>query len=167
MLASRAGLHHTHLNTPRWTSRQPGCKSHVFRRTGWFCGWFRWTLGSHPPWWRGAGPGGWCRRAWAWPAARCRGAADTPSRHRSLQREGDREGVREDISRTLRTFPAQQRRCHTCSTWCCVPAGRGVITKERSLWNLHSDTAPELSFASAHTVLLLHSSVLVWHSVRL
>lgn len=123
MLASRAGLHHTHFNTPPWSSQQPDCKSHVFRKTGWSCEWFQWTLWFHPPWSRVVVPGGWCRRAWAWPGARYRGAADTPSRHHSLQREGGRE----NNNRTLRTFPAQQKRCHTCSTWCCLPAGREMV----------------------------------------
>lgn len=38
-----------------------------------------------------------------------------------------REGQHQQGPRAL---PAQQRRCHTCSTGCCLPAGRcGMLTK--------------------------------------
>lgn len=154
MLASRAGLHHTHFNTPPWTSQQPGCKSRVFRKTGWFCGWFRWTLWSHPPWWRGAGPGGWCRRAWAWPGARCRGAADTPSRRRSLQREGEREGEHqqdiEDIPSTAEEVSHLQH-VVLCASWQRGDAG---FTKERSCSGIRT----EWHYSRAVLCLSTHSS---------
>lgn len=55
--------------------------------------------------------------------------------------------------------------CQLAERWCRVFT-KGEVTRSGSRESAQGDAAPEL-FVSIQRVLLLHSSVLVWHSVRL